>query len=146
MNWPLRSGMPLSRLSSSLLVAIRLAPWRRCTQGIWTNPDRAKIKLADYAEVWIAQRPGLRPRTIEIYRGLLGGHVAPYIGNVPLGTVDTPMIRDWRTRLLHQGVSVSEAAQAYRFLRAVLMTAACGDALTPLITAKRFPRQRSGRA
>jgi integrase len=93
-------------------------------QGAWTDPDRAKIKLADYADVWIAQRPGLRPRTVEIYRGLLRRHVAPYLGAVPLGTIDTPMIRDWRARLLDHGVSVSEAAKAYRFLRAVLMTAA----------------------
>jgi integrase len=94
------------------------------TQGTWTDPDRAKIKLADYAGVWIAQRPGLRPRTVEIYRGLLRRHVSPYLGNVPLGKIDTPMIRDWRARLLHQGISVSETAKAYRFLRAALMTAA----------------------
>ena len=43
---------------------------------------------------------------------------------MPLGKIDTPMIRDWRAQLLDQGVSVSEAAKAYRFLRAVLMTAA----------------------
>jgi integrase len=61
---------------------------------------------------------------VEIYRGLLRRHVAPYLGNVPLGKVDTPMIRVWRARLLDQGVSVSETAKAYRFLRAVLMTAA----------------------
>jgi integrase len=94
------------------------------THGTWTDPDRAKIKLADYATVWIAQRPGLRPRTVEIYRGLLRRHVSPYLGNVPLAKIDTPMIRDWRARLLDQGVSVSEAAKAYRFVRAVLMTAA----------------------
>jgi integrase len=93
-------------------------------QGAWTDPDRAKIKLADYADVWISQRPGLRPRTVEIYRGLLRRHVAPYLGAVPLGKIDTPMIRDWRARLLDQGISVSETAKAYRFLRAVLMTAA----------------------
>src|SRR5215470_10951684 len=34
------------------------------------------------------------------------------------------MIRDWRARLLHKGTSVSETAKAYRFVRAVLMTAA----------------------
>ena len=93
-------------------------------QGAWTDPDGAKIKLADYADVWIAQRPGLRPRTVEIYRGLLGRHVALYLGSVPLGKIDTPMIRAWRARLLDQGISVSETAKAYRFLRAVLMTAA----------------------
>lgn len=94
------------------------------TQGTWTDPGGAKIRLADYAAVWIAQRPGLRPRTVEIYRGLLRRHVSPYLGSVPLGKIDTPMIRDWHARLLHQGVSVSETAKAYRFLRAVLMTAA----------------------
>ena len=93
-------------------------------QGAWTDPDRAKIKLADYADVWITQRPGLRPRTVEIYRGLLRRHVAPYLGGVPLGKIDTPMIRDWRARLLDLGISISETAKAYRFLRAVLMTAA----------------------
>jgi integrase len=55
---------------------------------------------------------------------LLRRHIAPHIGNMPLGKIDTPVIRDWRARLLHQGTSVSEAAKAYRFLRAVLMTAA----------------------
>jgi integrase len=94
------------------------------THGTWTDPDRAKIRLADYAAVWIKQRPGLRPRTVEIYRGLLRRHVAPYLGNVPLAKIDTSMIRDWRAQLLDQGVSVSEAAKAYRFVRAVLMTAA----------------------
>jgi Phage integrase, N-terminal SAM-like domain len=63
-------------------------------------------------------------RTVEIYRGLLRRHVAPYLGNVPLAKIDTPMIRDWRAQLLDQGVSVSEAAKAYRFVRAVLMTTA----------------------
>lgn len=91
--------------------------------GEWADPDRAKIKLGDYASVWIEQRPGLRPRTVEIYQGLLRRHVAPFFGNVPLGKIDTPMIRDWRSRLLHQGTSLSETAKAYRFLRAVLMTA-----------------------
>ena len=33
------------------------------------------------------------------------------------------MIREWRARILGNGTSVSEAAKAYRFLRAVLMTA-----------------------
>jgi len=39
------------------------------TRGAWIDPDRSKIRLADYAEVWITQRPGLRPRTVEIYKG-----------------------------------------------------------------------------
>src|SRR4051812_13428246 len=39
--------------------------------GDWTDPERAKVKLGDYAEKWIAQRAGLRPRTVDLYRWLL---------------------------------------------------------------------------
>ena len=93
------------------------------TQGTWTDPERARITLADYAQAWITQRPGLRPRTVEIYRGSLKRHIVPHLGGVPLGKLDSAMIREWRARILGNGTSVSEAAKAYRFLRAVLMTA-----------------------
>ena len=99
-------------------------------QGAWADPERARIRLADYAEAWIAQRPGLRPRTIEIYRGSLKRHIVPYLGGVPLGKIDSAMIREWRAEILGNGTSVSEAAKAYRFLRAVLMTAV-DDQLIP---------------
>src|SRR5919198_3052879 len=32
----------------------------------WTDPARAKVLLEDYAARWIEQRPGLRPRTVEL--------------------------------------------------------------------------------
>ena len=35
--------------------------------GEWTDPDRGKVKLADYAATWIAERPGLRVRTVDLY-------------------------------------------------------------------------------
>lgn len=91
--------------------------------GTWTDPERARINLADYAQAWITQRPGLRPRTVEIYRGSLKRHIVPYLGGVPLGKIDSAMIREWRAQILGKGTSVSEAAKAYRFLRAVFMTA-----------------------
>jgi hypothetical protein len=92
--------------------------------GSWTDPERARIRLAEYAAAWITQRPGLRPRTVEIYRGSLRRHIAPYLGNVPIGKIDSAAVREWRAALLGNGVSVSETAKAYRLLRAVLMTAA----------------------
>jgi integrase len=91
--------------------------------GQWIDPDRGKVKLADYAVTWIAQRPGLRPRTVDLYRWLLGKHITPYLGGVAVGKMSTAMIREWRATLLGKGVSVSMAAKAYRLLRAVLMTA-----------------------
>jgi integrase len=100
-------------------------------RGDWTDPARAKIKLGDYAERWIVERPGLRPRTVELYRWLLRRHIRPLLGDVPLGKIDTPLIREWRSKLLVDGVSASATAKAYRFLRAVLMTATNEDHILP---------------
>jgi integrase len=100
-------------------------------QGEWTDPQRAKVKLGDYAAAWIAQHPRLRPRSADQYRWLLRKHIAPRLGDVPIGKLSTAMIREWRASLLAGGVSVSVAAKAYRLLRAVLMTAVDEDKILP---------------
>jgi integrase len=99
--------------------------------GDWTDPERAKIRLSDYAGTWITQHPRLRPRTVDHYRWLLKKHIAPYLGGVSLGKISTGMVREWRATLLSNGVSVSMAAKAYRLLRAVLMTAVNEDKILP---------------
>ena len=81
--------------------------------------------------MWIAQRPSLRPRTVDLYRWLLKKHIAPHLGAVPIGKLSTAMIREWRADLLDNGVSVSVAAKAYRLLRAVLITAVDEDKILP---------------
>jgi hypothetical protein len=86
--------------------------------GEWTEPERGKVILGDYAATWIAERPGLRVRTVDLYSWHLAKHIAPYLGSVPIGKLSTPMIRKWRADLLSNGVSVSMAAKAYRLLRA----------------------------
>src|SRR6201999_2644399 len=98
-------------------------------RGEWIDPERGKIRLHDYAERWITERPNLRPRTVHLYRWTLGRPITPHLGDMPLNRIDTPMVREWRTRLLSDGVSVTMAAKAYRLLRAVLMTAVKEDEL-----------------
>lgn len=61
--------------------------------GEWADPELGKVELRDYAERWIAQRPGLRPRTSDLYFWLLRKHIAPFLGGVPLGRLSTAMIR-----------------------------------------------------
>jgi integrase len=95
----------------------------RIVQQDWIDPARAKVKLGDYAERWISQRPKLRPRTVALYRWTLRAHITPHFGDVEVGRITSPMVREWRAELLESGVSVSGAAKAYRLLRAVLMTA-----------------------
>lgn len=93
----------------------------------WTDPIRARIKFSDYAAVWVSQRPGLRTRTIELYRWLLRKHIDPYIGGIELGKLSTALIRQWRAERLNAGVSESIAAKCYRLIRAVLNTAVNED-------------------
>jgi len=118
----IRTGPETYERSSDAGKALVLIEAQLAT-GKWTDPERGKVKLADYAATWITQRPGLRPRTVDHYRWLLKKHIEPHLGGVPLIKLSTPMIREWRAALLGNGVSVSVAAKAYRFLRAVLMTA-----------------------
>lgn len=99
--------------------------------GDWTDPERAKVKLAEYAEQWVSQRPALRPRTVELYRWLLRKYVVAEIGAVPLGNLTSATIRQWRADLLDRGVSETMAAKAYRLLRAVLNTAVDEDQILP---------------
>jgi integrase len=101
------------------------------TSGEWTDPDRGKVKLGDYASAWITERAGLRPRTIDLYRWLLRKHIESHLGGVPVGKLSTQMIRQWRATLLANGVSVSVTAKAYRLLRAILMTAVDDDKILP---------------
>jgi integrase len=98
-------------------------------RGDWVDPVRTRVTVGDYAGRWITQRPNLRPRTVALYRWLLGKHILPYLGGVELGRLDTAMIREWRATLLGNDVSEGMAAKAYRLLRAVLMTAVNEDEL-----------------
>jgi integrase len=98
-------------------------------RGEWIDPERGTIRLTDYADRWIVERPGLRPRTIELYRLLLRRHISPYLGDTQVGRLTTPMIREWRSDLIGSGASKSMAAKAYRFIRAVLNTAMKEDEL-----------------
>ena len=92
-------------------------------RGTWTDPERGKVSLQDYGQRWIEQRPGLRPRTVDLYRWLFGRYLRPQLGRTRLIDLDPQQVRHWRHELLSGGVSESMAAKAYRLLRAVLNTA-----------------------
>lgn len=91
--------------------------------GEWINPDEGMTLLGDYAAAWVAQRAGLRPKTKQLYEGLVRLHISPTLGRYPLADLTTPRIRAWRTALLDAGVGPVTVAKAYRLLRTVLQTA-----------------------
>jgi integrase len=100
-------------------------------KGEWRDPEAAQQLVNEYAATWIRERPGLRPRTVELYEGLLRRHIEPYFSGVTLAMIDNKpaRIRAWRADLLAAGVSVTVSAKAYRLLRAVLHTAVDDDVI-----------------
>jgi integrase len=93
------------------------------TRGQWIDPERQRATVEEFGKRWIAERQGLRPRTVDLYRWLFGKHVRPILGAVRLSDLDAAMVRSWRHELLAAGVSPTMAAKAYRLLRAILGTA-----------------------
>jgi integrase len=94
----------------------------------WIDPDLGRITFGDYARSWIAERPGLRPKSIQLYEYLLRRHLEPTFGTKPIAAIREPHVRRWRKQLLDAGTSAVTVAKAYRLLRAILNTAA-GDRL-----------------
>lgn len=92
-------------------------------RGTWVDPSRDRHSLADYAARWVQERPGLSPRTVELYQGLLRLHIVPRLGRHDLRSITPGVVRAWRQGLLDGGVGPTTVAKAYRLLRAVLATA-----------------------
>ena len=90
----------------------------------WINPDAGRMPFAAFASAWIEERPGLRPKTLDLYRYLLRRHLQPTFGNLAVAAITEAGVRRWRKELLDSGVSAVTAAKAYRLLKAIMNTAA----------------------
>jgi integrase len=89
----------------------------------WIDPDAGEVLLADYGATWIDERPGLRPKTVTLYRYLLRSHIVPYFPAMTVAALKLPAVRRWHKKLLDNGVSPVTTAKAYRLLRAIMNTA-----------------------
>lgn len=94
------------------------------------DPNAGAIALADYAAQWLLERPvALRPRTLELYEGLLRLHILPTFGAVHLNRIASAAVRSWHAGLRRGGVGESHVAKAYRLLKGILNTAVEDDLL-----------------
>jgi len=92
-------------------------------QGGWIDPDAGCVLFGKYAPDWIEERPGLRPKTTELYRYLLRRHLSPAFDARSVAEIREPNVRRWRKDLLDAGVSTVTVAKAYRLLKAIFNTA-----------------------
>lgn len=93
------------------------------SRGGWVDPAAGRIPLADYANRWLHDRTTLRPRTAELYEGLLRLHVLPALGHMHLNDLTTARIRSWLVDVERARPGSTTPVKAYRLLRVVLNTA-----------------------
>jgi integrase len=96
----------------------------------WMDPDAGAVPFDEYAQSWIDERPGLRPKTLELYRYLLRSQLDPVFTAWPVRDIREPHVRRWHKDRWDAGASSITVAKAYRLLRAVMNTAV-DDGLIP---------------
>ncbi len=114
-------GTFATKADADRAIALAMADQSRAA---WVDPARGRLLLGDYAKAWLGERPQLRPRTRELYEGLLRLHVLPGLAGVELARITPSVVRRWYAGMLRTGQpGPSTVAKAYRLLHAVLATA-----------------------
>jgi integrase len=100
-------------------------------RGHWIDPTAGQIELTAYSERWLSDRPNLRPRTRDLYDGLLRLHILPELGTTAIGQLTPGQVRTWRAAKIRAGrPGPSTIAKCYRLLHAICATAV-EDGLIP---------------
>jgi integrase len=96
-------------------------------RGSFVDPNAGDVTLRDYAEHWLDHRV-LRPRTVELYRGLLDRYILSSLGEVQLGKLTPLTVRSWHSRMAKAGKpGPITIAKAYRLLKTICSTAVADE-------------------
>src|SRR5580658_3863838 len=68
-------------------------------RGGWVDPLAGDVTLRVYACDWLADRPNLRPRTVDEYRYLLKRNILPVLGDTSIAGLSPAAVRSWHARL-----------------------------------------------
>ena len=64
-------------------------------RGDWIDPELGRISFARYADLWLAQRTDIRPRTREQYELLIRNKLKPAFGQQELAKITPVHVRSW---------------------------------------------------
>jgi hypothetical protein len=87
-----------SKTDAEVWLTLKEAEIRR---GDWIDPGAGKVRFGDYADNWVNDSV-LKPRTEELYRGLLKNHLKPTFANTYLYDIREADVRRWRKERLRQ--------------------------------------------
>lgn len=104
----------------------------------WINPNIAAREFRGYAIAWFKERArDLRPKTRDLYAGLLDSLLLPYLGDTPMKELSPLVVKQWRGKLLcefqertergdmptRHSTGANRVAQAYRLLHTIMADA-----------------------
>lgn len=88
--------------------------------GEYVDPARGKLKVGEWAWLWLDGQMHLKPKTKASYRSLLRSCVLPRWERVALGRVRYGAAAEWVAQMQRDGLSASRTRQAYHLLTAML--------------------------
>jgi integrase len=91
----------------------------------WVDPELGRISFGRYADLWLAQRTDIRPRTREQYELLIKNKLKPTFGQRELAKITPLLVRSWYADIAVK--TPGTARSAYRLLKAIFNTAILDD-------------------
>lgn len=79
--------------------------------------------LDEFFAEWLVGRHSLAPRTVALYEWLYEGHVAEYLGYLPLTACTAERLEEWQAKRLKEGAGVEPIRKAGTMLHGVFKRA-----------------------
>jgi len=96
-------------------------------KGTWVDTKAAKIKFADYVEVWKTTKTNQRPRTAYRRDNILNKHLLPALGNMALRSIHRSDIQKLVNKWTNAGLAPRTIKQHIRILHPIFQMAVLDD-------------------
>jgi integrase len=93
-------------------------------RGTYLDPQRGKLTVAEYADIWQAGLTHLKESTHQRYTGIVITHIKPVWGTWQLSKLTTNDINAWVGALVSDGLKPGSVRQTHRVLSLILESAA----------------------
>ncbi len=93
-------------------------------RGTWVDPRTSKIGFATYADLYLAEKLAIRPRTRDKYESSLHNHLVPAFAQTPIGAITRGNVQSWIADMDRRGLGAETVRGHYSLLAAIMKRAA----------------------
>ena len=98
-------------------------------RGEWIDPKRGQELFETWAEKWLATTADRKPKTRESYESILSKHLLPRFGDVPIASIDYPLVLSFVAELQQAGAASKTVRNIRDVLRMVMRLAVRSGAI-----------------